>query len=97
MILGALTFDRAGDLWVHSASTRIPSWDPRGPPGDDHIVKIAGSALTRPPAQMQPSDVTSYWVPTRGSVLHRIIQGPDGNIWFTELRADKVGRVLTAP
>ncbi|MDQ6715481.1 MAG: hypothetical protein M3Z83_05165, partial [Actinomycetota bacterium] len=40
-----------------------PQLGPQGPPGDDHIVKIAGSALTRPPAQMQPSDVPSYWVP----------------------------------
>ncbi len=97
VILGALTFDRAGDLWVQQYVNQDPQLGPQGPPGDDHIVKIAGSALTRPPAQMQPSDVTSYRVPTRASVLHRIIQGPDGNIWFTELKADKVGRVLTAP
>jgi hypothetical protein len=28
--------------------------------------------------------------------MHRIIQGPDGNIWFTELNAEKVGK-LTIP
>jgi len=24
-------------------------------------------------------------------VMHRIVQGPDGNIWFTELATNKVG------
>lgn len=27
--------------------------------------------------------------------MHRVIQGPDGNMWFTELAADRVGRVTT--
>jgi hypothetical protein len=26
-------------------------------------------------------------------ILHRIIQGPDKNMWFTELGADRVGVV----
>jgi streptogramin lyase len=25
--------------------------------------------------------------------MHRIIQGPDKNMWFTELKSDRVGRV----
>jgi virginiamycin B lyase len=36
-------------------------------------------------------------VPTRDTVMHRIVQGPDGNVWFTELNADKVGRLTVAP
>jgi virginiamycin B lyase len=39
--------------------------------------------------------VTFYQVPTRDTVMHRIIQGPDGNMWFTELKADKVGKIIT--
>ncbi|MEH1964934.1 MAG: hypothetical protein V7K91_00320 [Nostoc sp.] len=35
----------------------------------------------------------NYQVPTRNTVMHRITQGPDQNIWFTELRSDKVGRM----
>lgn len=32
-------------------------------------------------------------VPTHNATLHRIILGPDGNMWFTELTADKVGYI----
>ena len=39
--------------------------------------------------------VTFYEVPTRNAVMHRIIQGPDGNIWFTELAANKVGKLIS--
>jgi virginiamycin B lyase len=35
----------------------------------------------------------SYKVPTQKTVMHRIIQGPDKNMWFTELKSDRVGRV----
>ncbi|MGF1939297.1 MAG: hypothetical protein RM347_033960 [Nostoc sp. ChiQUE02] len=35
----------------------------------------------------------NYQVPTRNTVMYRITQGPDQNIWFTELRSDKVGRM----
>jgi virginiamycin B lyase len=38
---------------------------------------------------------TYYEVPTRKTVMHRIIQGPDKNMWFTELKSDCVGKVLT--
>jgi len=35
----------------------------------------------------------SYQVPTQKTVMHRIIQGPDKKMWFTELKSDRVGRV----
>jgi hypothetical protein len=38
-------------------------------------------------------DFTFYEVPTRQTVMHRIIQGPDKNMWFTELKPDRFGRV----
>jgi hypothetical protein len=37
--------------------------------------------------------VSLFDVPTRNAILHRIILGPDGNMWFTELAADKVGYI----
>jgi hypothetical protein len=27
--------------------------------------------------------------------MHRIMLGPDGNMWFTEMMANQVGRILT--
>ena len=56
------------------------------------------AAITLAPAAGQVGDisdvpVTYYEVPTEDTVMHRITQGPDGNIWFTELAADKLGRL----
>jgi virginiamycin B lyase len=41
-------------------------------------------------------EVATYSLPTKNAVQHRIILGPDGNMWFTELKSDKVGRIITA-
>src|SRR3954454_10155128 len=32
---------------------------------------------------------------TPGTFPNRIVTGPDGNLWFTELRASKLGRITT--
>ncbi|HEY3947040.1 MAG TPA: hypothetical protein VGL78_17595 [Solirubrobacteraceae bacterium] len=55
-----------------------------GPTGVDAIGRVG--------ADMK---VNLFDVPTRSAVLHRIILGPDGNMWFTELAADKVGIITT--
>jgi virginiamycin B lyase len=90
VILAALSFDSAGNLWVQQyVDQNKPS-----PAGDDHIIKIDKAALRKSPSELQDSDFTFYKVPTRQTILHRIVEGPDGNMWFTELKVDKVGRVL---
>ncbi|MEY3200511.1 MAG: hypothetical protein RIR70_61 [Pseudomonadota bacterium] len=38
--------------------------------------------------------ITEWPLPTERAVLHRIILGPQGNMWFTELAKDKVGYVV---
>jgi len=63
----------------------------RPAPGPDHIVKIGKSILTAKPSDKL--DFTFYEVPTRQT--NRIIQGPDRNMWFTELKSDRVGKVQT--
>ena len=37
--------------------------------------------------------VRLFDLPTRSATLHRIIVGPGGNMWFTELAADKLGEI----
>lgn len=39
--------------------------------------------------------LTPFPIPTAGAVQHRIIIGPDGELWFTELGKDKIGRMVT--
>ncbi|HEX8074286.1 MAG TPA: hypothetical protein VF545_04835 [Thermoleophilaceae bacterium] len=40
--------------------------------------------------------VDEFPIPTNDATMHRIILGPGGNMWFTELAADKVGYISTA-
>jgi len=79
VILASLAFDSDGDLWVQQY---VDQNNPN-PPGDDHIIRIRRKTL----------EFTYFTVPDRETVMHRITQGPDGNMWFTELKADRVGRV----
>lgn len=92
-ILASLAFDSAGNLWTQAYVNQGNPY----PAGTDAIVKI-DAAITLAPASGQVGDisdvpVTYYEVPTEDSVMHRITQGPDGAIWFTELAADKLGRL----
>lgn len=89
VILASLTFDHAGNLWTESYVNQNNPF----PQGPDHIVKIDKTINEATSGNISCIPFTYYQVPTRNSVLHRIKQGPDGNIWFTELAADKVGKL----
>jgi virginiamycin B lyase len=90
-ILAGLAFDDAGDLWVQ----QYVDQNSPVPGGADFIVRIA-FGLARgeappPPSKLAAAAFSRFPLPTRGSVMHRIIQGPDGRMWFTEMGANKVG------
>ena len=92
-ILASLAFDTTGNLWTQAYVNQNNPY----PAGTDAIVKI-DAVITLAPASGPTGDlsavpVTYYEVPTQDTVMHRITQGPDGNIWFTELAADKLGRL----
>lgn len=89
VILAGLAFDRENSLWVQQYVDHFN----QTPPGRDHVVKIDKAILTAKPSALSAKHFTFYDVPTRDTVMHRIIQGPDGNVWFTELNANKVGRL----
>lgn len=80
VILASLSFDAEGILWVQQY---VDQNNPQ-PPGDDHIIRIDRKSM----------QLTSYTVPDRGTVMHRITAGPDGNMWFTELQNDRIGRLI---
>lgn len=89
VILAALTFDRAGRLWTQSyVDTRNPY-----PEGPDSIVRLDRAIADATGGSISNLAIVHYEVPTRDTVMHRIIQGPDGAIWFTELNADNLGRL----
>lgn len=89
MILAGLAFDGAGNLWTQSYI------DPNNPlpEGSDQILKLDKANFTAS-GQADRIAVTYYEVPTRWTIMHRITPGPDGNMWFTELGTDKVGRIV---
>ncbi len=61
------------------------------PAGNDYIIRIDKSILTTAPADISKIPMTYDKVPTTQTVMHRIVQGPDGNIWFTELGMTRWG------
>lgn len=89
VILAGLAFDAAGNLWVQQYVDQNHA-EPEGP---DHIVRIDRAGLAAGPAGLRPAHITSYAVPTRRTVMHRIVLGGDGAMWFTEMGADRVGRI----
>jgi virginiamycin B lyase len=90
VILAGLTFDDQKNLWVQQY---VDPYNPN-PPGPDYIIKIDRAILTPNVSDVAKIAVIFYQVPTRNTIMHRIIQGPDGNMWFTELGTDKVGKLI---
>jgi virginiamycin B lyase len=96
-ILASLAFDAVGNLWTQAYVNPNNAY----PAGADAVVKIDASIVAVPgsgPSNAQVGDLSSvpitfYEVPTLDTVMHRITQGPDGAIWFTELHADQLGRL----
>lgn len=89
-ILAGLAFDRSGNLYTQSyvdQNNPVPS-------GPDFIIKLGSEILTAPAGDLRASAVTNYQVPSTGTVFHRITLGSDGNMYFTELALDKVGRLI---
>lgn len=94
VILAGLAFDGDGNLWVQQyIDQNAPTPAAPSPPGADHIVRIDKAILTASPGDLSNVPITFYRVPTSQTVMHRIVQGPDGNIWFTELASNKIGKL----
>jgi virginiamycin B lyase len=91
MILAGLAFDSQKNLWIQQY---VDQNNPL-PEGVDYIIKLDKSILQTDPTMMAAVPITFYPVPTPKTVFHRIIQGPDGNMWFTEMKTDKVGKLIS--
>jgi virginiamycin B lyase len=91
LILAGLAFDRAGNLWTQQY---VDQNHPE-PAGVDSLVRIDKAALAAG-AVARPEHFRFLPVPSRKTVMHRIAQGPGGTMWFTEMHADRLGR-MTQP
>lgn len=91
VILAGLAFDNEQNLWVQQyVDPNHPT-----PAGADHIIKIDKAILTAQSSDLSGIPITFYRVSTPNTGMHRIILGSDGNLWFTELKTDKVGKITT--
>lgn len=96
VILAGLAFDGDKNLWLQQyIDPNNPTPSNPSPTGPDYIVKIDKAILTANPSDISKVPITFYQVPTAKTVMHRIIKGPDGNMWFTELFADRLGKLFT--
>ncbi|MGE0606507.1 MAG: hypothetical protein AB7O62_05210 [Pirellulales bacterium] len=89
VILGGVACDSQGNLWTHSYV------DPNNPlpAGFDYIIKIDNAIHTAPDGDLSKIPITYYKAISRKTIMHRILQGPDNNIWFTEMGVDKLGKL----
>ena len=88
-ILAGLTFDRFNNLWVQSyINQNTPT-----PEGIDYIIKIDKKIRSTSHSDLSDVKTTYFPIPTRKTIMHRIKEGKDGNIYFTELKQDKLGKV----
>jgi virginiamycin B lyase len=90
-ILAGLAFDADGALWVQQYVSPPAQGDPVAA---DYIVRLGPALQTARMGDMTGVSVDYFKAPSKGTVMHRITQGPDGNIWFTELGINRVGRLI---
>jgi len=88
--LASLCFDRDDNLWVQVYVDQNSC----KPEGTDYLLKFDKSILQAPPGDLSNVPITTYAVATKGSMMHRIKRDHEGNLWFTEMMTDKLGRIL---
>ncbi len=95
-ILAGLAFDSENNLWVQQyLDQNNPTPANPSPSGSDSIIRIDKSILTAAASDISKVPFTYYKTPSTQTVMHRIVQDPDGDIWFTELGINKVGKLFT--
>lgn len=95
-LLGSLAFDREGALWVQ---VYVDMNNPM-PVGYDYLIRFHQRIHQADQCDCDTTTVNLtgvgfaiFTIPTKNTVLHRMRLGYDGNLWFTELMADQLGKV----
>lgn len=92
-ILASLTFDLEGNLWVQ---VYVDMNNPM-PAGNDYLIRFDRSIRTLPDADLSGVTFNTFKIPSRMSMMHRIRTDSVGNLWFTEMMTDKLGKVFLLP
>lgn len=93
MLLAGMAFDQQGNLYAQSyVNQKSPI-----PPGPDDLIRLDSSILEAEGGDLSGVQVMRFPVPSTNTVFHRITCGTDGNLYFTELAQDKVGKLQIKP
>ncbi|HET7436449.1 MAG TPA: SMP-30/gluconolactonase/LRE family protein [Thermoanaerobaculia bacterium] len=94
VILAGLGFDKNGNLWVQQyVDQNNPTPANPSPSGGDYIIRIDKSITQAKGGDISKVPIAYFKVPSVQTIMHRVIEGPDGNIWFTELGTNRVGKL----
>lgn len=88
-ILASLAFDRDNNLWVQ---VYVDQNNPN-PSGYDYILKFDKSIRHIEGSDISGVPFSTHTLPSRGAMMHRIKMDYEGNLWFTEMMTDKLGKI----
>jgi len=88
-MLASLVFDDEGHLWVQ-VYVYMNNPEPRG---YDYILKFDKSIRTLESDDISGVPFTTHTLPSKKVMMHRIRKDAAGNLWFTEMMADRLGKV----
>ena len=88
-ILASLAFDRDGNLWVQ---VYVDQNNPN-PSGYDYLLKFDKSIRNIEGSDVSGVPFSTHTLPGTGTVMHRIKMDYEGNLWFTEYKTDKLGKI----
>ena len=101
-ILASLAFDSNGNIYTQSyvnQGTGTPLQIPLSHTGPDYIVRLSSNILTAQAISGTTTGdnsnilYTRYQAESQKTVFHRIVEGADGYMWFTELGLNQLGKV----
>lgn len=92
-VLGSLCFDSEYNLWIQVyVNWKTPEVDNYAS-DYDYIIKIEASIRDLPSSDISGILFTTHKLPSKMAMLHRIKLADDGNLWFTEMMTDRLGKI----
>jgi virginiamycin B lyase len=91
-ILASLAFDAAHNLWVQ---VYVDHNNPL-PGGTDYIIRFDKAIRDVKGPDLTGVPFTIHTIPSKLSMMHRIRPDHAGNLWFTEMMTDKLGKITLA-
>jgi virginiamycin B lyase len=93
-ILASLAFDRENNLWVQVyVNTSNPAAPGYSAPNYDYIIRIDKSIRDLTTNDLSGVPFTTHTIPSKMSMMHRIKMDYEGNLWFTEMMTNKLGKI----